>query len=107
MLTIDKITDQFCFVPTHATIKQTQDALKLHEDRLEAASNLADNIPIFLDANVLLNYYKISFSERTELLKFFDKNKERIFLTKQIETEFLKHRVDHIKSYLKSVVKNS
>ena len=103
MSTIDKITDQFCFVPINATIKQTQDALKLHQDRFEEAANLADEIPIFLDANVLLNYYKISFSERAELLKFFDKNKERIFLTKQIETEFLRHRVDHIKSYLKSV----
>jgi len=99
----DKISDQFCFDPVHATIKQTQEALKLHKDRLQNASNLADDIPIFLDANVLLNYYKISFTERSELLKFFDKNKQRIYLTKQIEIEFLKHRVDHIKSYLKSV----
>jgi len=81
----------------------SQTALKKYTNGLERALNFEENIPIFLDTNVLLDYYKISFTEREELSKFFTQNKDRIFITKQIEQEFLRHRIDHIRSYLKSL----
>lgn len=87
----------------HFSISICQTALKKYTEKLECALNFDENIPIFLDTNVLLDYYKISFSERNELRKFFESNKDRIYLTKQIEKEFLTHRIDHIRSYLKSL----
>lgn len=86
--------------PTIATI---QKALKKYSEKLNEEISLQTKTPIFLDTNVLLDYYKISFSERSELINFFNKNIGRFYLTKQVETEFLRHRVDHIKSYLKSL----
>lgn len=98
-----KIDEQFCFLSTEVSILNSQKALKLYSEGLETAENLEDDSPIFLDTNVLLDYYRISFSEREQLQKFFEINKDRIYITKQIETEFLRHRIDHIKSYLKSL----
>ncbi|QYJ67730.1 PIN-like domain-containing protein [Flavobacterium litorale] len=85
------------------SIPVSQKALSQYSKNLLAALNLENDIPIFLDTNVLLDYYKISFTERDDIIKFFEKNKSRIFITKQIEKEFLKHRIDHIRSYLNSV----
>lgn len=97
------VTQDFCFIAKNVSISDSQKALKSYSDGLEIASKLDGDSPIFLDTNVLLDYYKISFSEREQLEKFFDINKDRIYLTKQIETEFLRHRIDHIKTYLKSL----
>lgn len=92
----------FC-TEKHYPISVSQKALKNYTDKLEKALNLDEGIPIIFDTNVLLDYYRISFSEREELEKFFEQNKQRIYLTKQVEKEFLKHRIDHIRSYLKSL----
>lgn len=97
------ISKDFCFVPSNTSILISQKGLKSYSDGLDKASKLEGDAPIFLDTNVLLDYYKISFSEREQLRKFFELNKSRIYLTKQVETEFLRHRIDHIKSYLKSL----
>jgi len=91
------------FLPSNISIAANQKALKFYSEKLDEASKLDGDIPIFLDTNVLLDYYKISFTEREQLIKFFEVNKDRIYLTKQVETEFLRHRIDHIKSYLKSL----
>lgn len=99
-----EISHNFCFSPNvKPTIATIQQALKKYSEKLEDEITLQTDTPIFLDTNVLLDYYKISFSERTELINFFKQNVKRFHLTKQVEIEFLKHRVDHIKSYLKSL----
>lgn len=92
----------FC-TEKHFPISVSQKALKKYTENLEKALNLDGDIPIIFDTNVLLDYYRISFSEREELEKFFEQNTHRIYLTKQVEEEFLKHRIDHIRSYLKSL----
>lgn len=98
------ICDDFVFDTEKSfSILTSQKALELYSEKLESALSFENDIPIFLDTNVLLDYYRISFSERDELIKFFEKNKERIYLTKQIEQEFLRHRIDHIRSYLNSL----
>lgn len=103
-----KVEKEFCEDYVFRTnyyfsIPISQQALSEYSKNLNAALNLDNNIPIFLDTNVLLDYYKISFTERDDIIKFFEKNKSRIYITKQIESEFLKHRIDHIRSYLISV----
>ena len=99
-----EINENFYFdTKKDISINITNQAIKKYSDNLEVASKLENNIPIFVDTNVLLDYYKISFSERAELYKFFEQNKKNIYITKQIEDEFLKHRIDHIRSYRKSL----
>ncbi len=99
-----EICNEFIFdIDRFISISTTQKALKQYSDGFEIANSLGDDIPIFLDTNVLLEFYKISFAERKEVKQFLSKNKERIFLTHQIESEFLKHRIDHINSYQKSL----
>lgn len=101
---IIEIGENLSFQPKNKpTIASIQKALKKYSEKLNEEISLQTKTPIFLDTNVLLDYYKISFSERSELVNFFKKNAGRFYLTKQVETEFLKHRVDHIKSYLKSL----
>lgn len=85
------------------TISETQSALKKYSEGFENANNLETDLPIFLDANVLLKFYKISFHERTQVKSFLSKNKNRIYLTPQVESEFLKHRISHIKSFQSSL----
>ena len=71
-------------------------ALKSYHDKFSAAFKLEKPIPIILDTNVLLAYYGMSQSEKKKLIEFLNKNKERIFLTSQIEKEFLRNRVKAI-----------
>lgn len=98
------IDNSFYFdINKEISISVTHAALKAYSDSLSLAENLETGFKIFLDTNVLLDYYKISFAERKELKEFFTKNKEQILITKQIEREFLKHRIDHINSYQTSV----
>lgn len=98
------ICEEFCFNPNKVfPAVQYQAALENYNATLEEALNLEGDHPIFLDTNVLLDFYRLSFTERGELLKFFETNKKRIWLTSKIEEEFLTHRIDHIRNYLKSL----
>ncbi|PJZ23891.1 hypothetical protein CH352_18770 [Leptospira hartskeerlii] len=54
-------------------------------------SNTVD-FPIILDANVLLQMYRLSFKARSKLSSFIKDNSKRIFITKQIQKEFLRNR---------------
>ncbi len=98
------INSEFSFdIERFVPIAVTQKALQKYSEGLKDAESLSNEIPIFLDTNVLLEYYKISFSERKEVKEFFLKNKGRIYLTHQIEKEFLRHRIDHINAYQNSL----
>ncbi|MBK7227218.1 MAG: hypothetical protein IPH96_18075 [Saprospiraceae bacterium] len=80
------INSEFSFdIERFVPIAVTQKALQKYSEGLKDAESLSNEIPIFLDTNVLLEYYKISFSERKEVKEFFLKNKGRIYLTHQIE----------------------
>ena len=81
------------------------DALKKFEEGFEKAFNIEDNIAIVVDTNVLIRYYKISFEARAKLLNFLDDNKQRIFLTSQIEQEFTSNRRKNIEKYFQEVTK--
>ena len=85
MENIKEFIDDFVFKTNHHfSIPISQKALSLYSSNLDSASNLENEIPIFLDTNVLLDYYKISFSERDDIIKFFDQNKNRIYIQKKI-----------------------
>ncbi|CAH0288711.1 hypothetical protein SRABI27_04001 [Pedobacter sp. Bi27] len=69
----------------------------------EKAQTLADDLPIFVDTNVLLNYYEVSFSAREKIMQFFEKYKARIVLSAQVQFEFIKNREKIIHSFQTAV----
>lgn len=96
-MTEQKINSEFCFdTNKKLTIEISHKALKNHHDKFLAAFELQNPMPIILDTNVLLAYYGMSQSEKKRLIKLLNENKERIFLTSQIEKEFLRNRIKTI-----------
>ena len=71
----------------------------------ENAISLKGDLPIFLDANVILRYYSISFNAREKLFEFLKSNIDRIYLTAQVQKEILKNRGDNIKKFFQQVSK--
>ena len=103
-----KIGENFCFSNELSSIKDTQSALeyyRAHKQEPPEWLKLSNTIPLFLDTNVLLGMYKMSINERDVLLTFLEKNRLRVHLPAQVEIEFLRHRVAHIKAF-KSKVEN-
>ncbi|MBF4691481.1 PIN-like domain-containing protein [Fusibacter ferrireducens] len=85
---------------------------KFHSSSLRDYSNKFDTIikfdtdcPVFLDANVILQIYKMSLKSRTELMSFFDEKKAIIYVTKQVEQEFVKNRIGVHQSYVNAIKK--
>jgi len=92
-MTPQKINSDFCFPSNKKlTIELSYRALKNYHAKFSAAFELQKPIPIILDTNVLLAYYGMSQNEKKRFIEFLNENKERIFLTSQIEKEFLKNR---------------
>lgn len=92
------------------SIKKLDEALMKYDQGLSSAESLSEGIDIFLDTSVLLQYYEISFSERNSLEDKLSKFKERVWLTDQIEKEFLKNRIRLIKrfnSHLKTNIQDN
>lgn len=91
----------FCFGNNaDPTIARTKAALKHFSTHFPAIIKLDTSTPIFLDANVLLNYYGMASSEKKKLISFFGKNKSRLRLTNQVQKEYLANRVTVIKNDL-------
>jgi cold shock CspA family protein len=90
-----EINSEFCFnTNKKITIEIAHNAFKNYADKLSEALQLNEStIPIIVDTNVLLAYYGLSQIEKDKLLEFLNNNKDRIFLTFQIEKEFLKNRI--------------
>lgn len=89
-----KINSEFCFDSSKKlTIEIAHNARKNYDDKLSTALGFQKSIPIIVDTNVLLAYYETSQSEKKILIEFLNENKDRIFLTSQIEKEFLKNRI--------------
>ena len=89
-----KINSEFCFDSSKKlTIEIAHNARKNYDDNLSTALGFEKSIPIIVDTNVLLAYYETSQTEKKILIEFLNENKDRIFLTSQIEKEFLRNRI--------------
>ncbi len=96
------IGEDFCFSNQIYSIQNTHAALGYYaEHKCDPSSWLKpDNkTPLFFDTNVLLSLYRMSINDRTSLLRFVNKNKNRIFIPAQVEKEFLRHRISHIEKF--------
>ncbi|KAF2516282.1 DUF4935 domain-containing protein [Flavobacterium salilacus subsp. salilacus] len=85
------------------SIEEYKSCLENYRNNFDGAKDLKGGIPIFLDTNVLLRYYSISFTAREKLLNFIDENKERIYITSQVQIEFLKNREEVIQKFFDQV----
>lgn len=91
------IGDAFCFSVLCNDLKTTCRAYEYYASHRKELKDIIDSdIIIALDANLLLNLYTMSFKERSEFLRFIDKNAKRIVITSQVEIEYLRHRVNYI-----------
>lgn len=91
------IGDTFCFSVLCNDLKTTYQAYEYYTSHIKELKDIIDSdITIALDANLILNLYKMSFKERSEFLRFIDKNAKRIVITNQVEIEYLRHRVNYI-----------
>lgn len=96
-LEIDKIS--FGSKLKELELSSYAESLAKYRTNLSKSLELKANIPIFLDTNILLRYYSISFSTRKSLFDFLKKYKKRIFLASQVQKEFVKNREDIIERF--------
>jgi len=99
-----KVNNRFCFnSDNHLAILDVFQAFEYFNKNIDNAKSLKLDVPIFLDTNVLADYYRISFSERLKLKQMLEQYKDRIYITKQIEKEFLSNRIGIIKNFNKKL----
>lgn len=94
----DLINSQFSFGHNgKLTADISRRALEKFSKGFESARKLEGDLPIILDTNILLGYYGMSQLEKSKLLKFIEAYSKRIYITKQVEQEFLRNRLSVIK----------
>lgn len=86
------------------SINSYVDSLSKYRSSLEKTLELKTRTPIFLDTNILLRYYSVSFKSREILLNFLTKYKTRIYLTAQVQKEFIKNREEVIERYFEETL---
>lgn len=103
-----KIKEGFSFKSgiEKTTLPEYDDALNNYYSNFESSYNLENDIPVFVDTNVLIHFYKISLTAREVLYKFFNENKHRIYITKQVQKEFIRNREKNIDDFYSGAQKN-
>ncbi|MCD9019150.1 PIN-like domain-containing protein [Parachryseolinea silvisoli] len=95
------INSEFYFLHNgKLTAELSRRAFDKFSNEFQSALKLEGDLPIVLDTNILLGYYGMSQLEKGKLLKFIEAYSRRIYITKQIEQEFLKNRLSVIKKDL-------
>jgi len=92
---IDKIDKTS--LPIHEKI------LKIYKENISNIISLKNDTPIFVDTNVLLKSYSISFEARERLLNFYKEYKNRIHITNQVQLEFTKNREEIIERFFEDI----
>lgn len=86
-----------------SSISGYKECIDKFSKNFEKEVSLKTKTKIFLDTNVLLRYYSISFTARAKLFNFLKDNKDRIVLTHQVQLEFLRNREDIIQKFFEQV----
>ena len=95
------IDAEHCFCGMNFTVKEMQEAMDAYQKKKKSNSDwlYVEKIPIFVDANVLLNVYFSPVPLRQHLARFLTNNKDRLYITSQVEKEFMRHRLQFIDKY--------
>jgi len=101
---MQEICDDFVFnFANDISIETTKSVLKKFYENFESAFNLNSNFPIFLDTNILLNYYGMSLDDKSKLIRFFESKLDNLYITQQIEKEFQRNRESTISDYFNTL----
>ena len=90
------------FRTRYQSVASANTALKAYTTGIQERDEWVDEenkMPIFLDTCVLLNLYDISETERVEFIKFIQKNKDRIYISSQVQREYNRRRVLSVKGF--------
>lgn len=87
-------------------LKTYKKAIEHYYNNFNDALEMNNSIPIFLDTNILLRFYSISFKQRELLKMFFTENFRRLYLSGQVQKEFIKNREDVIQKYFQSALES-
>lgn len=85
------------------SIAKYSECLEKYSKNFAQEISLTSKSQIFLDTNVLLRYYSISFTAREKLFSFIKENSNRIIISSQVQYEFLKNREDVIQRFFEQV----
>ena len=99
------IGNDFCFHSGVAGVNTVYEAHKYYRENLKDFKTVfkSSEIPIALDANVLLQLYRISSAERNVFLQFLQNNSKRIIIPSQVQIEYLRHRITEIRKVRKAI----
>lgn len=98
------VSESFCFHRHYSDIGGTQSAYAYYKDHKKTNKELyVSSTPIAIDTNILLNLYKISFKERSQFVKFIEKNAYRIIIPAQVQLEYMRHRIRFIHNFQKTL----
>lgn len=103
-----KICKDLCFRTRTLSVKKASEAhVKYNEHDKDSSSWLQEGnpMPIFIDTNVFLNIYDISEKERECFIRFLKKNKDRIYVSSQVQREYLRHRILQIRGVKSKIMK--
>lgn len=92
----------FTFRTRYSSIVAANTALQAYTKGIKSRDEWVyeeNTMPIFLDTCVLLNLYDISETERVEFIKFIRKNKDRIYISSQVQREYNRRRVLSVKGF--------
>lgn len=101
-----KIGEDFCFSFRSGNIGTSVEARKFFNDHKNEIDNWwlkNSTIPIFIDTNIILNAYSYPKSTRELFVNFLAINKNRIYVTDQVDEEIQRKRPNFIDNYVKSV----
>ena len=100
------IGENFCFSFKSGNIGTKKNARQYYDSHKNAIENWwvqTSRVPIFIDTNFLLNAYSMPKSQRTLFVNFIQSNKDRIYITDQIDEEYQRKRLNFIKNYSTSL----
>lgn len=100
------IGENFCFSFKSGNIGTKKEARRYYDSHKNAIENWwvqTSKVPIFIDTNFLLNAYSLPKSQRSLFVNFIRSNKDRIYITDQIDEEYQRKRPNFIKNYINSL----
>lgn len=104
----NQITEGTSFKSTEINVdfKTYKETIEHYYKYFNDAVEVKNDIPIFVDTNILLRYYSISFKQRELLKNFLKKNSHRIYITHQVQREFIKNREGVIQKYFHTALES-
>ena len=100
------IEENFCFSFKSGNVGIKKNARLYYDSHKNVIENWwlqTSKVPIFIDTNFLLNAYSLPKSQRSLFVNFIHLNKDRIYITDQIDEEYQRKRRSFIKNYSSSL----